>query len=127
MPQRGIDPQPKVGAPSAYLGVPLEINSTPTALRPTRGGNNPPQPRCGWRTYYDQCPRVDSVRQPWALGRNPVGIPGTSLPARGDFALIPRARVHGTRTCEPRQGRNAATAACSASAVGALALPFNSK
>jgi len=31
------------------------------------------------------------------------------------------ARAHGTRTYEPRQGRNAATAVCSASAVVALA------
>jgi len=37
----------------------------------------------------------------------------------GEFA-----RAHGMRTHEPRQGRNAATAVCSASAVATLAFSF---
>jgi hypothetical protein len=43
-------------------------------------------------------------------------------PARGKpYRGAGFARAHGTRTYEPRQGRNAATAVCSASAVVALA------
>ena len=35
-----------------------------------------PQPRCGWEFFADDRPRVARVSQPWALGRNPVGILG---------------------------------------------------
>jgi hypothetical protein len=39
-------------------------------------------------------------------------------------AYFVRARAHGMRTYEPRQGRNAATVVCFASAVVTLVFPF---
>src|SRR5205823_13709128 len=44
------------------------------------------------------------------------------LEAVGKLRFIALARAHGMRTYEPRQGRKAATAVCSASAVVTLAL-----
>ena len=52
-------------------------------------------------------------------------FPEKSLAAPGKLRFIAGgfARAHGVRTYEPRQGRNAATAVCSASAVVSLAFP----
>src|SRR3989442_7427688 len=50
------------------------METTPTALWQTsraRPETNWPQPRCGWGCLSDGDPRPS---QPWALGRNPVGI-----------------------------------------------------
>ena len=44
------------------------------------------------------------------------------LEAAANLRLIALARAHGMWTYEPRQGRKAATAVCSASAVVTLAL-----
>src|SRR5262249_26087876 len=46
--------------------------STPTGLRLLRRSR--PQPRWGCRCVA-QFPRVARAAQPWALGRNPIGIP----------------------------------------------------
>ena len=59
------------------LGAGLEIEPTPTALwlkSGARAGTDGPQPRCGWGCLSDDDPRVARASQPWAPGRNPVGI-----------------------------------------------------
>ena len=54
----------------------------------------------------------------WAVMRRRVE---TNLAASEGVRLSTRARAHGMRTYEPRQGRKAATVVCSASAVVTLA------
>ncbi len=53
------------------------------------------QPRWGWTVGRGDIPRVGATRQPWALGRNPVGIPGRM---HAGIILIPPSRLENVQT-----------------------------
>jgi len=61
-------------AQSAYPGNPVMDQSTPTGLCP-QVTHIPfgTQPRWGSKSF-SPVPRVAAMRQPWAVGRNPLGI-----------------------------------------------------
>src|SRR6266496_5454275 len=74
---KGLGPPAQGWRATPTLGARSEIESTPTALwlrSGARAGMDGPQPRCGWGCLSDDDPRVARASQPWALGRNPVGI-----------------------------------------------------
>jgi hypothetical protein len=61
----------------ATLGCQNDDPSTPTGLRPVTvwpGYAGMTQPRWGWEPCAAIVPRVATLPQPWAMGRNPVGI-----------------------------------------------------
>ena len=83
--QRRWGLQPRVGPSTLGDRDGLEVNRNAVAagcdgdterpLAPRRESEIEAQPRCGWNDGGDRSPRVASrVRQPWAGGRNPVGI-----------------------------------------------------
>ena len=69
---KGLRPPAQGCEPRATLGPFAKKKTTLKGLRRTAIGAKT-QPRWGWKGF-DRHPRVGAVRQPWALGRNPVGI-----------------------------------------------------
>jgi len=74
--QRDCGLQPKVGAPAPTLGHRSNKSSTTTWLWPIGrdGRNEMAATALRLEMLVGRCPRVACATQPWALGRNPVGI-----------------------------------------------------
>ena len=90
---------------TSYPGLRTERFSTPTGLR--NATQTRPQPRWGCADM-DEFPRVARSSQPWAGGRNPVGVQRGMLrkglgPSRDDAAGAPGARPSGRRNARPQR------------------------
>ena len=74
--QRDSALQPRIATQELPWVMAHTLATTPTGLQPNMRGWVPvPQPRGGWEELCDRLPRVVPLAgQPWAGGRNPVGI-----------------------------------------------------
>ena len=84
---KGLQPPAQGWRPAPTLGVGAQTSATPTGLcRAAHGKDTTP---LGLTPIPTASPRVARAAQPWALGRNPVGI---QTPARGELWVIHRVR-----------------------------------